>query len=143
MYVHVLLTRTTYTISTYSFATFWDNWVPDAEHGLLDAWNGIVLVPVQSGYEAGEVWLQLVPGLCCYTSYAKRRTLPRTMVTDTKYVYMLFKKTFLEFQSALWLARFINLYTRSGWFMSLANEHSSLYVDSADLAGTEYSALYM
>lgn len=29
---------------------------------------------------------------------------------------------------AWWLARFMNLYTRSGWLRSLANEQSSLYV---------------
>ena len=37
--------------------------------------------------------------------------------------------TFFEFHSALWLARFMNLYTRSGLFKSLAREHSSLYVE--------------
>lgn len=39
-------------------------------------------------------------------------------------------QTFLEFQTALWLARFMNLYIKSGWLRSVAKEHNSRYVDS-------------
>jgi len=35
---------------------------------------------------------------------------------------------FFVFHMELWFARLMNLYTRSGWFISLAREQSSLYV---------------
>lgn len=37
--------------------------------------------------------------------------------------------TFFESQIARWLTRCMNLYTRSGWLVSEAREHNSLYVD--------------
>ena len=44
--------------------------------------------------------------------------------------------TFFEFQIALWLAKFINLYIKSGLFIEVASEQSSLYVDSLPLKAT-------
>ena len=42
------------------------------------------------------------------------------------YIIILLLQTFFEFQRALWFARDMNLYTRSGLFRSLASEHNSL-----------------
>lgn len=118
-----------------------DEGVPDASHGLPDGDVWVKLVPVEPGHQLGQEGGKLLPSLGCYDVEPKRGTLVEEAPVSqsslaglpTRNILLLSPvdggRTFLEFHMAWWLARFMNLYTRSGWFRSLAREHSSLYVD--------------